>query len=452
MKSLTDASPTGRDRPSSVQRFLRPLVRLELWAVALAVLAGMAADRYLPLAPVAFAVFCLLRLPAEGRLVRRTPADWALALLLVMVPVTLWATAVPEKTHVQVYRLLGGIALLYALNAWPERDTHLRFLVFVLIAAGLGLALSAPLTVEWAIGKLPFIPAALFDRFAVLVPDSIHPNVMGAALALLLPLPLAVLLFAWGDTSWLARLLAVFAAMVIAPVLVLTQSRGAWMGFAAGFALLLLLRWRGWGLLGLLAAAGLGAYSAYRLGFTSIVDLLASGGALGGLDGRLEIWSRAIYMIQDFPFTGVGFGSYGEVADLLYPFFMSSPGGIPHAHNIFLQVAVDLGIPGLIAWLSVLLAVLYSAWRVFRPGARPGAFAAAVAAGLLAGQLALVVHGLTDAPLWGMVKPAPLVWAAWGLAFAAARVYLPPESVFSASEGPAPGTGEDRPSTAAAED
>ena len=40
---------------------------------------------------------------------------------------------------------------------------------------------------------------------------------------------------------------------------------------------------------------------------------------------RLEIWSRAIYMLQDFPFTGIGMGAFRQVANLLYPFFLAGP-------------------------------------------------------------------------------------------------------------------------------
>ena len=68
---------------------------------------------------------------------------------------------------------------------------------------------------------------------------------------------------------------------------------------------------------------------------------------LGSLEGRIEVWSRAISMIQDFLFTGIGRGSFGPLADTLYPFFLAAPGTGPHAHNLFLQVAVDLGILGL---------------------------------------------------------------------------------------------------------
>jgi putative inorganic carbon (HCO3(-)) transporter len=122
-------------------------------------------------------------------------------------------------------------------------------------------------------------------------------------------------------------------------------------------------------------------------------------------------------MIQDFPFTGIGMGSFTEVADRLYPFFLFMPGSVEHAHNLFLQVAVDLGLPGLIAWLAILFGALFTTWQVFRTGRRLGqSWLVGLGAGLLAAQSALVVHGFTDAVLWGMVRTAPLVWFIWGMA------------------------------------
>ena len=195
------------------------------------------------------------------------------------------------------------------------------------------------------------------------------------------------------------------------------------MAFAIALVVMILLRWR-WGWLSLLAGGLAGGIGIYNLGINTFLEYLLRSDTIGGIDGRIEIWSRAIYMIQDFPFTGIGMGSFTKVADTLYPFFLASPGQVPHAHNLFLQIAVDLGIPGLIAWLAVLLLVVTQAWQVYRLGKTgQDAIATGLGAGLLGSQLALVVHGMTDAVTWGMVKPAPLVWVVWGLAIAGGNIY-----------------------------
>jgi putative inorganic carbon (HCO3(-)) transporter len=96
-----------------------------------------------------------------------------------------------------------------------------------------------------------------------------------------------------------------------------------------------------------------------------------------------------------------------------------------HAHNLFLQVAVDLGVPGLIGWLAVYGSVILTAWTLFRVGkSRRDGWLMGIGAGMVGGQLALGTHGILDAVTWGQVRPAPLVWFLWGLTIAAGYVYL----------------------------
>ena len=103
------------------------------------------------------------------------------------------------------------------------------------------------------------------------------------------------------------------------------------------------LRWR-WGWLAALLAAAAGAVTIWRIGPQQAAELVIASKALGGAEQRLEIWSRGLHMLQDFPFTGIGMGAFRQVANLLYPFFLIGPDAeIPHAHNIFLQVVSTWG-------------------------------------------------------------------------------------------------------------
>lgn len=403
-----------------IRRLAQALAGLELWAVVLGVAAGAVAARALPVALAVAGGFWFLRWLASGRLSARTPGDWPAGLLLLLIPVTLWATALPDVTQPAVYRLLIGLALYYAIANWTTSASRLRLLTAGLTAAGLLLATLAPFTVAWFAGaKLTFIPAGLYDRLPQLLADPIHPNIMAGALALLLPLALALPLFAWRDLRWHERIVAAAAAPIMLAVLVLTKSRGGLLGAAAGLTLLIALRWR-YGWLAAPLAALAGSLAAWRIGIGKVVEVLSATQTLGGVDGRLEVWSRALYMIQDFAFTGIGMGTFKQVANAMYPFFLAGPDAdVPHAHNLFLQVGVDLGLPGLIAWLALFLLVCWSAWRVYRwgqSGRLP--YMAGLGAGLLGAQVALAVHGLFDAATWG-TRPAVIVWALWGVALAA---------------------------------
>lgn len=348
---------------------------LEVWVVGLLVLAGAVSTRALPLALAVAAAFWGVRWLATGRLTVRTPGDWAVALLGLMIPVTLWATALPGVTQPQVLRLLTGIALYYAVVNWAATAGRLRLLGVGLTGLGLLLAASAPVSVEWIMaGKLTFIPEAVYRRLPTLLPDPIHPNIMAGALIALLPLALALPLFAWRQLRWFERATAGLAALALLGVLILTKSRGGLLALAAVLALLVILRWRrGW--LVVLGGVLAGALGIWRLGGARIMETLAATQSIGGLDGRLEVWSRALYMLQDFPFSGIGMGTFKQVANAMYPFFLAGPDAeIPHAHNLLLQVGVDLGLPGLVAWLALSLLVCWSAWRVYRQGWHVGQF------------------------------------------------------------------------------
>lgn len=420
--------------------FLHSILAVELYVVAPLVALCIWSENFLTPTAIVCVGFAALR-AAACRLDRRaltTPAllrafSACAVALIVMLLISLAISALPELTWPQVLRTAIGIALCQALIHWVGRAhrtgllARLRVLALGLTVVCLGLALAEPFIVDWqGSSKFPIIPLHLYAGFTRVVADGVNPNVMAGALVILLPLPLSSLLFASGLPSvhalraawhWIGVVgLPVLVLFVAVPMLILTQSRGAFVAFAASVALLSVLRSRK-SLVPLLAI-GLGVvvfWIVQPAALTAFVTTLAASSTITGLDSRIEIWSRAWYMVQDFAFTGIGMGSFERVTEMLYPLFIT-PRSVPHAHNLFLQVAVDLGVPGLIAWLGILVTVIVSSWRAYRS---PNPTLRALGAGLLASQVALCVHGLTDAVTWGMVRSAPLVWAAWGVAIAA---------------------------------
>jgi putative inorganic carbon (hco3(-)) transporter len=398
---------------------------IEIWLLAAAIGLGMLSARLLPLGVSVALLLIAIRWYGERKLSVRTPVDAPVILLVATLPVTLFATAFPETTIPQVLRLLAGLALFYSLVNWATSLRRIKQFVAGLVLAGAALAFLAPFSVTWYIGnKLPFIPEAIYDRFIVLVSDSIHPNVMGGILAILIPITLGLLVFHWRGLGSFELAIVSLVLLVTVFVLFLTKSRGAWMGvFAAVLLIVLLLYKQSWKrMVGISLTSMVGLYFVATPPF---IDSLLRSDVIGGMDGRVEIFSRSILMIKDFPFTGIGMGTFANIVDIFYPFFLFSPGQIVHAHNLFLQVALDLGILGLIAWLAVFFSVTLVAIRAYQLALTKGdTLFMGIGAGLLGSQFALAVHGLTDAVVWGMVKPAPLVWALWGLIIASHNFQL----------------------------
>ena len=132
-----------------------------------------------------------------------------------------------------------------------------------------------------------------------------------------------------------------------------------------------------------------------------------------GFASRLEIWPRAIQMVHDTPYTGVGLNTFPWVMDRFYPGFALGPE--PHAHNFLLQTAVDFGLPGLVAllWLGAAVSLtLVDAYHA-APDARIRVVTLAVGAGLLA----FLLYGTMDAVTLG-AKPGLALWGSLALAVA----------------------------------
>ena len=130
--------------------------------------------------------------------------------------------------------------------------------------------------------------------------------------------------------------------------------------------------------------------------------------------GRGELWSRALMVISDFPITGMGLNVFREALHRIYPPFDELPTqAVPHAHNGLLQTAVDVGLPGLIAYVAVWTALILMLTRVWK--ATSDAFCRCVAQGLIAGVIAQVVFQVADLIPLG-AKIGGLWWVVLGLA------------------------------------
>ncbi len=356
-----------------------------------------------------------------------TPFNAALFLFALMIPVAVWASAFPELTLPKLTGLILGLAAFRATAFFAHDRRRLLWALAAFALVGLGI---------WAVGLLGTGWPTKFPLLAPLVrrlprgllalpgsPDAgINANQLAGALVLYVPVAVGL------AVGWLRerRFAAAFVACIIGGVFVatlaLTQSRSGWIGGVAGIV----------GLVGLVGwATGKRAVRVLTLVWLSALvitvvvlirvrpDIPANflntardAAAEISLAGRPEIWSRALYAIQDFSFTGTGLGTFRRVVHLLYPLFMISPDvDIAHAHNVFLQVALDVGLPGLIAYLGCLWLAGAIAWRCARQGT---AAVRGLALGLLAGLIALHTYGLADAIALG-AKPGLAFWMALGL-------------------------------------
>lgn len=398
----------------------------EVWPLVAGVAVAALAPRWAGWGLGLLAALWGVRWAARGQPSVRTPIDGPAFLMMAMAAASIWVSTDRAVTLVALGRLVAGLALTYGLANWAGGDrARLALLGPGFGGLGLGLALFALVSVTWpARAKLPGLAGGLYAPLPpLLVGDTVNPNMMAGALVMALPYSLAPLLVPRGtQPGWICRAWCAAAALGAAVVLLLTKSRGAWIATGAALYVLLVWRWRRAWWVGPIALLALGVL-VWWVGPGAVVDPFAGGGALSGWESRAEIWRQAVYLIQDHPYTGAGANTFGAVADALYPSFLRGPdAGVPHAHNLLLQVAVDLGILGLVAFLAITILAFWAAIKGGRRYRRAGdAALAALAWACVASLVGMLVHGQVDATTWIVGRGAFVPWATIGIALALAR-------------------------------
>jgi len=359
---------------------------------------------------LAMPVLWFARRVAWGTWTRRTPLDLALLLFFVLHLTGSCFAVDPELGWIALKCAVLKLVLFYAMVNHVRSSRALNVVTVLLLGAGLAAGVLGALgsrSISFRLSSLPSLPLGM-AKIAALNPEGFNANIWGGTVAMAIPLGFSLLLVSpgWRRVAFGALTLCLTALCV------LSQSRGALLAASLAIWAIFLLRSR-WALLSLPAVAVGVVLALHRWGGTGIADFLLSSEALGGWESRMEVWSRALYMIQDFPYTGIGLGTFSRVAPVMYPFFLISPDTVvPHAHQLFLQVAVDIGIPGLVAYLAALILFVAVSWETFRLS--EGTEWQPVAHGLFGSFVVYLAHGFFDYITFS-TKPATLIWTAMGL-------------------------------------
>jgi len=192
-------------------------------------------------------------------------------------------------------------------------------------------------------------------------------------------------------------------------------------------------RWRGQAvaLAVVIAAAGF-----FYFGFYASAGAASRVTSFGSGTGRTDIWTVGWRMVQAHPGTGVGVGNYqtSAVHYLLQPGVILRPEFIVDtpkvAHNTYLQVLAELGVPGIAMFLAIigfsLLCILRAA-RIFeRLGDPPMELLSRALLVALCGVLAadFFISEEFSKQLWLLLGLGP---ALLGIATTAKRRVSPPD-------------------------
>ena len=232
-----------------------------------------------------------------------------------------------------------------------------------------------------------------------------NPNIFAVFLLLTTPLSLA-----FAIRQRLKRDKAFFGIVFALQslCLLLTWSRGAWLGWILSLLLFLALCSRR-AFSVLLALCGCG----FGLVFYLPDRILRRFGSIGNLTDssthyRLNTWRGVLRMLREHPF---GIGSGESAFRAVFPYYaVSGTENVMHAHQIFLEVAVEIGVAGVILFALILALFLANGIHFCRTVEEGGRRVEGVC--LLATLAGCLVMGLFDS-LW---YHSGLYWLFWSVA------------------------------------
>lgn len=138
-------------------------------------------------------------------------------------------------------------------------------------------------------------------------------------------------------------------------LLILTNSRGAWLGALGGYGIYILLEQRK-NLLKILIFSVLLGIGFYNIKTPSVMKFKTRVMSIGNIKtdgsnlGRLYMWKEALPIIKKNPVNGIGYRTGGrDVVD----YFNPKVKGIVHFHNMLLDIFVGAGILGVLSYLYI---------------------------------------------------------------------------------------------------
>jgi len=344
---------------------------------------------------VAFIAFAFHALATRRRLV--VDATHVLVLLLLAISLVSTANAHDSSAAVTtVVRYASFVGMFFVISQFGRDHDLLRRMAWALTLAA---AVASYLAL-----------ANLFSGRSLLA-GLPYANENDVAFTLATALPFAL---------WLLRepgfrgFVALTSVATIASAIVLTFSRGAFVGLAAAAL------WKGiaerrqlgvviFGVLG--AAVTVLVLMNVNSGAVHKASLAKQKVAQENVVTRLAAWSGAAHLASEHPFVGVGPGNFQD-----YFFTVTGrPSGtllLTQVHNTYLDIAAELGVVALVLFLAFLGTAFWHGLQATHFGARPPGLASAVVMSLIVAAFSgSFISAQYSAPFWLLGGLAAALWS-----------------------------------------
>ncbi len=286
-----------------------------------------------------------------GRLIWRTPFDIPIIISIFGMVLGFFLSPDKQQSLTVLHSYLACVLLYYGII--NNSRAPLGYWVFIAAILSLVLLSLSVLVFQGGIGKYVVFNTWAYELASRLhwsVAIQTHFNVLGGALAVVLPAMVSITLFY--QQVWL-RVTAGILSLTFSFILALSASGGGWIATIIG-VIVVLFFWstKTFWISLLVSGTAIGAtfplwHKAEWVGVVFSTDSLL---------GRIELWQATIAALKDSPLAGLGLG--GWVSKVPVENFTISP------HNAYVQLYSDTGILGFIALVIAAVVSFRLIWHV----------------------------------------------------------------------------------------
>lgn len=337
------------------------------------------------------AVFFYNEFFRENSLLTKSTIDMPIILFFIIITISTITSINPIGSFRDLAIHAAGFCFLFVMTNTIKTKEDFNSIVTILVFSATLVALyglfqyvvGVEIDAAWIdVENNPDIRARVYSVFY-------NPNIL--AEYLIMTIPLSISLF-WYSKKLSKKVIFLGTSLVMTLALVLTLSRGGWLGFAfSALIFIILVEWKL--LLSLIPITLGGIYFLPQ----SILNRIMSIGNLADSSNayRIKMWAITMDIIKDHWVVGVGFGHL-PFKQTYETYIRTMP--IYHSHNTYLQLAAELGIPGLLAFLLFIFILFkYGINKLIRSGDK---YTRVLSAGVLSGIGGLLAHGAVENVLY----------------------------------------------------
>ncbi|GAK51893.1 O-antigen polymerase involved in exopolysaccharide biosynthesis [Candidatus Moduliflexus flocculans] len=310
-------------------------------------------------------VFWCIKTLLKGSLTfHSAPLDLPILLLAGLSLVNLATSVYRHQTEGSVYIFVFYTLFYFFIRQQLRTTRRIVGLTFILVLVGSGEALFG--LIQYLQGATTVLGYETPNIGTVNATYFSHNHFAGL---LILILPVAVGLFA-GAISIEKKLFLFMLIGLMGTALVLSLSRGAFLGMGVatfGFVIFFVTKQIREGehvwktlmtliLIGIVCVAGITYIGFSPIAHRSLLRSFVPDAATLEKEIRFPLWRSSVQIVKDFPIFGSGLGTFEFMIDRYRPLELGQQQEAVYAHNDYLQLSTEMGIPAL-------LLVLWGLWR-----------------------------------------------------------------------------------------